>query len=51
MDCNIDSLKPLNLVSLESEPDLKAGVEMSFWSLQISQKPNEFFVRISALAS
>ena len=49
MECNFDSLKPLNLFSSESESDLK--VEMSFWSLQISQKTNEIFVRISALAS
>ena len=43
MECNFDSLKPLNLFSSESESDLK--VEMSFWSLQIAQNTNEFFVK------
>ena len=34
-----------------AEDERSVDFEMSFWSLQIDQKTNKFFVRISALAS
>ena len=34
-----------------AEDERSVNFEMSFWSLQIDQKTNKFFVRISALAT